>query len=219
MSKRIPRLNTAELGSYPPLTDDLIRPDDWDRIEKRFGYQLSEKIWARIAEATDRLIQFSAFADAAASVSDALKRVKAIRKDAASLQERLCQQDDTDRLIERQLRTFMGDAGRLNRLVDVVGFLIAACGKVKDDLEATDGLRADEHWNLWVHRIKRIVKSNDLPGTVRHDRNGSPNWRPSPFMELIKALQEYLPAYAKRQVSSDEALSKAINKTRHISGN
>jgi hypothetical protein len=152
-------------------------------------------------------------------VSDALKRVKAIRKDAASLQERLCQQDETDRLIERQLRNFMGDASRLDRLADVVGCLIAACGKVKDDLEATDALRADEHWNLWVRRIRSIAKSNELPGTVRHDRNGSLNWRPSPFMELIKALQEYLPAYAKRPVWSDEAFSKAINKTRHISGN
>jgi hypothetical protein len=65
MSKRIPRLNTAELGSYPPLTADLIGPDDWDRIEKRYGYPLSEEIRARIAEATDRLIEFSAFADGA----------------------------------------------------------------------------------------------------------------------------------------------------------
>jgi hypothetical protein len=219
MSKRIPRLNTAELGSYPLLTADRIRPDDWDSIEKRYGYPLSEEIRTQIAEVTDRLIEFSAFADAAASVPDVLKRVKAIRKDAGLLLKRLCQQDETDRFIERQLRVFMGDAGSLNRVADVVGCLIAACGKVKDDLEATDGLRADQHWNLWVRRVKRIVISNGLPGTVRHDRNGSPNWRPSPFTELIKALQEYLPAYAMRPVGSDEAFSKAINMACHISGN
>ena len=65
MPKPVPRLNVAYLTSRPPKTADLIERDDWTEIERQYGHPLSEEIRAQISEATDRHLEFSAFADAA----------------------------------------------------------------------------------------------------------------------------------------------------------
>jgi hypothetical protein len=216
---RDPRLNVASLDSSPPTTSDLIKPDDWSKIESLYGHPLGEEIRTQIAKATDRLLEFSAFAHAAPRLSTSLDRAESIKKAAASLIEVLCtqQQDDAifhaDRLVRKQLEIFTGKTTSLAGVADLMSSLVAACEKTKTELEegATSRLRADDHWKHWVRRVSRIVELHNLPATVRHDRNGNLDWRPSSFVVLIEAIQEYLPAHAGRRAATIEALSKAVS--------
>jgi hypothetical protein len=152
------------------------------------------------------------------ALSDALERVETIKKAAASLLDLLCPREQSDaafqadRLIKKQLRAFTGDADGFARIADTVSCLIAACSKSTAGLKATDGLKSDKHWQLWVRRVRCIVKLHDLPAGVRHDRNRSKNWRPSAFTVLIRTIQQYLPAYAARFAATDEGFSQALNR-------
>jgi hypothetical protein len=95
--------------------------------------------------------------------------------------------------------------------------------ETKGELEerASNGLSEDAHWKLWVRRLTEIAEKYGLPHGVRKDRrkdrSSDPHalWKPSPFVRLIKALQNYLPAqYRKTASDSDDALSQAINLAR-----
>jgi hypothetical protein len=205
--------------SSPATTDDLFKPNDWTKIESLYGHPLGEEIRTQIAKATDRLLEFSAFAHAAPRVSASLDRVESIKKSAASLIEVLCtpRQDDAlfhaDRLVRKQLEVFTNRANALADVTDLISSLVAACEKTKAQLEdgASSGLRTEDHWKHWVRRMKRIIESYGLRATVRHDRNENPDWKPSSFVVLIKAIQGYLPAHAIRPAATFEGLSKATS--------
>ena len=115
-----------------------------------------------------------------------------------------------------KLEVFKGKTSCLADVVDSDEFFGCSMRKNEDTnwrrlANRRSGLRGDEHWQHWVRRLRKIVKLHGLPAAVRHDRNGNPDWRPSAFAVLIKAIQTYLPAYAARRAATEEAFSKAIN--------
>ena len=219
------KLNFASIDHYP-VFDHPARPVDWQRVETVYGSSIPEAARAEIIEITNKFLMFSAFALAAPSLPEALERVDAFNRHAGDLLATACDRSGSyaeDRLIDKHLQ--LASAGRYDLTVaaDLASCLKAACANTKRELEkrASNGLSADAHWKLWVRRLIEIVEKYSLPHRVRKDRrkHGSSDphalWKPSPFVRLIKALQNYLPAqYRKTASDSDDALSQAINLAR-----
>jgi hypothetical protein len=217
---RAPMLNVAFLGESPPAVSDFLQPSAWQQVEAAYGHEIPASARTEITEATQKLIEFSAFALAAEPISLSLDRAEAIRHGAASLLEVLSSQSDStqtvDGLIDRQLASLIAAPHTLGSIGDALSCLIAASERSKKELKhrIPTELRADEHWKHWVRRITCTIEKCALPTKVRKDRNGNPKWKPSPFVLLIDSIQERLPLDYRRtrrkESVSKEPLSQAI---------
>jgi hypothetical protein len=240
MSRRSSKLNFASLDRSPPRLDLLTV--DWAKIEVAYGHSIPEAARAEIIEITNKFLEFSAFAHTALSLTEALKRVDALKRCASDLLATVCNRSDpsvwaVDGIIDKHLRTLsanewkglpqrvpgagLGGVDDLAIVADVASYLKAACAKTKQELEerASSGLSEDAHWMHWVRRVIEIAEKHGLPHGVRKDRrknrSSDPHalWKPSPVVRLIKTLQNYMPAQY-RKTARDDALSQAINLAR-----
>jgi len=93
--------------------------------------------------------------------------------------------------------------------------LVVACDCALNDLSATEN-SDDEPWNWWIQGLTQIARRHGLPHgtrivearTVRElSRRGGAK-SPPPFVRLVRALQEHVPAKDR----ADEALAKAIRR-------
>jgi hypothetical protein len=221
MSRPAAKLNVASLDRPPPAIDTPADPVNWVRIEALYGNAIPPSARAQIVQATNKFLEFSAFALAARSISEALNRVDAVKHHAADLMGALCDQPESMVAIDRSIEGHLMRLGAINpqslaSIIDALSCLIAACAKTKQDLttKKSNGLRVDEHWRHWVRRIGRIAEEHDLPTGVRKDRVGYTAWKPSPFVQLIDALQASVPPKHRRlgraEPATKEPLSQAI---------
>jgi hypothetical protein len=91
--------------------------------------------------------------------------------------------------------------------------LLAACRKAAKELEdrKPSGLRKNEHWGLWVYRLRVSMEKHGLPAGIWKDHDGNKDGRPSAFVRLIKALQGCIPFEYRYLARSDKAFSAAIS--------
>ena len=92
--------------------------------------------------------------------------------------------------------------------------LVVACDCALNDLSAAEYCD-DEPWNWWIQGLTRIAQRHGLPHGARIvearterelSRRGAKS--PSPFVTLVRALQEHVPAKDR----ADDALAKAIRR-------
>jgi len=85
--------------------------------------------------------------------------------------------------------------------------LVVACDCALNDLSAAEYCD-DEPWNWWIQGLTRIAQEHRLPyGSRILETSGEP----SPFVALVRALQEHVSA---KHTHSEEALAKAIRRAR-----
>jgi hypothetical protein len=109
-----------------------------------------------------------------------------------------------------------GARDKLHHFRHTLRSLIVACDCALNDLSATEN-SDDEPWNWWIQGLTQIARRHGLPHgtrivearTVRElSRRGGAK-SPPPFVTLVRALQEHVPA---RHTRSEEALAKAIRR-------
>jgi hypothetical protein len=74
------------------------------------------------------------------------------------------------------------------------------------------GFSKGEAWDRWIERLTSIAKAHNLPWRVRKDSDKQSD-RPSPFVEFVWGLQQFVPGTHRRAHSKD-ALAKAITEAR-----
>jgi hypothetical protein len=119
------------------------------------------------------------------------------------------QRSATDYLIGRYFndpRLVPGWRG--DHLRGVLRSLVFACDCVLNDLDAAEGSGDGQAWDWWIQSLTQIVQRHDLPYGARIVETSG---QPSPFVALVRALQEHVPA---KHMSSDDALAKAIRRAR-----
>ena len=93
-----------------------------------------------------------------------------------------------------------------------------AAGKTRDERDLQ--LKGDA-WDRWIAGIYKIVTDYGLPATTSNDTDKRPLATETPFLRLVKELQNLLPDKARRREHSNPALAKAIQraieKHRHAS--
>jgi hypothetical protein len=235
MAKRQPTIPIAHADDVPTIA---FTNEQWQAIEHAYGRQLNTEVRQQITTVTTQYLKDCGF-EPAAPKEMVLKRIKRVRRAAGDLEkvmrdskpfsastEELSreQQDElsrkqqqqeqqeqsvrsyTDHLIRRHFNDPRLAAGwRGDHFQGVLTSLVVACDCALNDLSATENC-ADEPWDWWIQALTQIVQRHDLPyGSRIVERSGEP----SPFVALVRALQEHVPA---RHTWSDEALAKAIQR-------
>jgi hypothetical protein len=70
-------------------------------------------------------------------------------------------------------------------------------------------------WNIWVNALTKIMKDSGLPYQVRKDTDKNKSDVPSPFVKLVRELQNCLPQECRKFTQSDDALAQGIHRARH----
>src|SRR6516162_11723922 len=233
MSKPRPTLPIAHADDLPT---SAFTDEEWQAIEHAYGRQLNDDVRQQITTVTTQYLKDCVFERTAAPKAMARKRIEGIRRGAGNLEKMMLgkpfsastdelsteQQDElsrkqqeqqqsvhsyTDHLIRRHFNDPRLVAGwRRDHFRGVLTSLVVACNCALNDLSAAEGYRDGEAWEWWIQALTQIVQRHDLPYGARIVGTSG---EPSPFVALVRALQEHVPA---RHMFSDEALAKAIQR-------
>jgi hypothetical protein len=229
MAKRRPTLPIAHADDLPT---SAFTDEEWQTIERAYGRHLNADVREQIATVTTQYLKDCIFERTAAPKAVAYKRIERIRRAASGLekvlrdskpfsastddlprkqeqeqQEQEQQRSVADYLIGRYFndpRLVPGWGG--DHLQGVLRSLVFACDCVLNDLDAAEGSGDGQAWDWWIQALTQIVQRHDLPYGARIVETSA---EPSPFVALVRALQEQVPA---RHTFSDEALAKAIQR-------
>ena len=236
------RRSTIPIVHADDLPTIAFTDEQWQTIEHAYGRQLGGDVRQQITTVTTQYLKDCVFERTAAPKAMARKRIEGIRRGAGNLEKMMLgkpfsastdelsteQQDElsrkqqeqqqsvhsyTDHLIRRHFNDPRLAAGwRGDHFRGVLTSLVVACDCALNDLSAAEGYRDGEAWEWWIQALTQIVQRHDLPYGARIVGTSG---EPSPFVALVRALQEHVPA---RHMFSDEALAKAIQRARAAPG-
>jgi hypothetical protein len=137
---------------------------------------------------------------------------------SASSDELSSQQSDAHSYADGLIRRYLDEQSlardKLHHFRDALKSLIVACDCALNDLSAAEYCD-DEPWDLWIQRLTRIAQEHHVPYGARIVERIVERSEPSPFVALVRALQEHVPA---RHTLSCEALAKAIRRAQRRAG-
>ena len=115
----------------------------------------------------------------------------------------------TDHLIRRHFNDpRLAGGWRGDHFQGVLRSLVFACDCALKDLGAAEGSGNGQAWDWWIQALTQIVQRHGLPYGARIVETSG---KPSPFVALVRALQQHVPD---KHTFSDEALAKAIRRAR-----
>jgi len=225
MPKRRPTIPISH-GDADDIPTIAFTDEKWQAIEYEYGRQLNAEVRQQITTVTTQYLKHRGFERAAAPKEMARKRIERIRRAAGDLesvmlnreafsassdelsrQQRQSAHSYADRLIRRHLDEQSLARHKLHHFRDALKSLVVACDCALSDLSATANCD-DEPWNWWIQGLTRIAQEHRLPyGSRILETSGEP----SPFVALVRALQEHVSA---KHTHSEEALAKAIRRAR-----
>jgi hypothetical protein len=227
MARFAPTIPVATLSSGDPELS--ISNDDWKRIELAYGHAVPLTAREQICAATLTFLFFVEGEQVARPISEARDRILQLKEAATAFQEAVFDNPQNsrrdariyaDHLVKRyfddpRIATRQG-VHLLHSLGLVMASLIVASKQALGDLEnpQNHGRRRGETWENWVCRITDLIKGHQLPIEVRKDTDKNTPHKPSPFVALIRELQNCIPEAARKSTHSDIALSEAIVRAR-----
>ena len=224
MPKRRPKVPIASLDDVPTIA---LTDEEWKAIEHPYGRQLNADVRQQITTVTAQYLKDCVFERAAAPREMALKRIKRVRRAAVDLEmvmlDREASSASSDELSRQQqqsahsyadglIRRHLDERSlrawdKLHHFRDGLKSLVVACDCALNDLSTAEYCD-DEPWAWWIQGLTRIAQRHGLPyGSRIVEMSGEP----SPFVALVRALQQHVPAEAKHNFS-DGALAKAIRR-------
>lgn len=224
----------SKVGMSSVLNPDPIEicEKDWRRIEAKCGHHLDKNIREQIQQAT-QAFYLEAFSELkAARTVDARRAIKKIMSIAEALREEVKPPADLDarfyaiHLLRNHLRddrlnpTSIPYRDPLATFSNLISSFEIACELSLHEL--SDPNRAEfqegKAWNSWVCRLVKVLEPSGLPTYARKDSDKRKHERPSAFVILISALQEYVPTQCRR-VCSESGVATAISRAkRKLSG-
>ncbi len=199
MPKRLPKRPVRALQRCQIEISDK----DWTAIERGFGSSVPAAARQDIAEATNNFVAFMAAEHRALPIKDARGSITRIQKKAREFLSALnALHRDAGDLLERH----SADNGRVSG--NVAAFA-ASCDYALAELQNMTAHYEGGAWAAWVRDLTSIAKAHGLPSAARKDIDKSD--RVSPFVRLVKALQDHIPKNYRRHAHSDWALAKAVS--------
>jgi hypothetical protein len=204
--------------------------EQWTQIERAYGHALTDDIRQAIVAATINFLRFEPFERAAEPVSLARKRLLTVQKAAKCVHDALVPAPAVTatvyahHIIKRHFadetfwsRKFRGrNSDKFVRLRRVIVSLLDACRFALAELDDPNlpVHREGSCWREWVRDLMQIANQHKLPIGARTETTHGP----SPFVELVRELQQYVLPEARRHTHSYEALAKAIQRARRAGG-
>ena len=219
-----------------------ISEGDWKRIEKAYGHALTKPLRQKVCDAMREYLEWAELDKAAQHASEAEVKINAVKAAASKFRDAIFRRPrniarDADffarRLISKHLGlSFQGRDGLQNLLLKIERDISDACDRAFDifdacdralhDLQEENGFRDGETWGLWIRKLTKILKANQLPTEVRKDTDKNITGKPSPFVAFVRELQACVPEEYRRsqpysaEASANIALSEAIYRARRV---
>ena len=213
---RLAKLNVGLVSDIPCPEVDFDE-SKWGSIQRAYGVVLSTELRNNILGILNGYLWQDQAEAYAPYLRDALAAVERIKK-------------STDFFVE-SIEAISDPAGKyalsvvnacLNkRTISLVPFLAAysvACAGAAKRLRhdsASSGFREVQAWRLMIRKLFNIAKKSNLPCTVaKPNTRQKTEFRPSPFVKFVKALQDQLPEMHWHPPRTVGALAAAISSVR-----
>jgi hypothetical protein len=176
----------------------------------------------RILDATTSFVYFEVFERHAEPLRTAIKRIESIKKATGHLCVTLAALASdanvyADRLVKKHFddpRLAMQRGDLFHALDGVLTSLSVACNLALAEVRDPHlrGHREGGCWDQWIRKLTRIARENELPSAAA--KGSDKATAHSPFVLVVAALQDCLPASARRHHHSMDALAAAIHRAR-----
>jgi hypothetical protein len=200
-----------------------ITPTDWIRIETAYGRTVPLKSRRQIEIVSRDFLSTASIEHDSELISAATRRIRSIRSRAGDLQAVICEapSEDATTFSNRFFEDAFTDRrfkkrDSLHSLSLMMDDVICACDEAEKAINGVTnhGRRRGEGWENWLRKIDDIFRELNLPITARKDANKNKSGKPSPYAEMIGALQDLFPPKFRRAKQSKQALARAIHLAR-----
>jgi hypothetical protein len=219
---------TARLGSSHVAgnIDYAPKEEDWAQIESAFGNALGARVRAAIIEAVRVYFLEERFERHAPHLRDSMYFLDGVDSAARKLMRKIvCDaksqmaeaafhaQDAIGRHMHDPLHP---ESDRWDAFRRHVTALIAAVSKAKREFAENKkaGLSEGAAWSKLIRRITAIAERRGLPIGASKATNKPGNEEPSPFVRMVRALQETFPMEMRRHSWTYYATAEAISVAR-----
>jgi hypothetical protein len=216
VAKPKPKIPLITLAAPRPFALDERK---WIQIERAFGRCLDGQTRQEILVVTMQFLRFAEAESNTGLMSDAVGRVRLLRKHARSLLRIV---DDTSGLqitqkyVDEQIaaaggrRNFKVFSAELAWFAEACDMALSQMNNLSRHRFWPDG----GSWQNWIRQLTEIAKRHELPFGARKDTDKVKQGKVSPFVKFVNKLQTYIPDAHRRGAHSIEALSVAINTAR-----
>jgi hypothetical protein len=204
--------------------------DDRDAIEAKYGRKLTSEQWEKITGVTSALTIFTPGIKDATRTPVVLSKLQKLEAAAKSLRNEFNEITDSGIFTPEEIylaffsrrrhcppgEEFLFFEEMLGAVIKFSEFAIQQIQK-PNAKQPTDwhGVSEGEVWNIWVNALTEILKKNGLPYKVRKDSDKNKTDSQSPFVVLVRELQNCLPEKFRKFAHSDYALAQGIYRARH----
>jgi hypothetical protein len=219
MARSVPTIPFASASGEP---DFKITDQNWHNIERAYRNSLSADVRNRILEATTSFVYFEVFERRAEPLRVAIERVESIKTATRNLFLTLMAVASdakvyADHLVKRHFedaRLAIQGGDLFHALGGVLTSLSVACNLTLEEMNDPNlpGHREGACWDQWIRRLTSIALENDLPSAA--PKGSDKAIAHSPFVLMVAALQDCVPAGARRHHASMDALATAIHRAR-----
>jgi hypothetical protein len=219
MARSAPTIPIASASGKPNFT---LTEQNWQKIERAYRNSLSSDVRTRILEATRSFVYSEVFERHGEPLRAAIERIESIKKATGNLSRTLAAQASdaklyADHLVKRHFhdsRLAMQRGDLFQALGGVLTSLSVACNLALKEMSDPHlpGHREGECWDRWIRQLTRIARENELPSAA--SKGSDKAIAHSPFVLMVAALQDCVPASARRHHASMDALATAIHRAR-----
>ena len=217
------RSRKLPIASGPGTVDLTINEADWQRIETAYGKKLSCGVRNAVLGATRGFVVLDICERQAEPVADAEKIIDVCKKAAGNFQCALLATTSSsdvasyvrDLIAKNFHDTRLSNKDQLfNTLISLLNSFRVACDSSLTELNVPSfpPFGEGECWKYWIPRLTEIMQEAGLPTGVRKDTDKRKSDKPSPFVALVRELQECLPDGCRKTTHSDDALAEAITR-------
>jgi hypothetical protein len=205
--------------------------DDRANIEAKYGRELTSELWEQITHVTSVLTIFIPGIKGATRLPVVLSKLKKLEAAAKSLRSEFNEIPDRGNFTPEEIyriffsrRRHCPPGDEFLCLEEILGGVIKFSEFTRQQIQEPDpkqpntwrSLSEGDAWNIWVNALTKIMKNNGLPYKVRKDKDKTTSDDiQSPFVKLIKELQNCLPKECREFTQSDYyALAQRISRAR-----
>jgi hypothetical protein len=212
---RLTKLNVG-LASDLPCPEVNLNESQWDSIQSAYGIVLSTELRNGVLSTLNGYLWQDQAEARAPYLRDASAAVERIKKSTDAFVRSI--DDISDPAGKYALAVVNGCVQRTLPLIPSVAAYSVACSEAAKKLHndsASSGFREGQAWRLMIWRLLDIAEKSDLPCTVaKPNARQKTEFRPSPFVRFVQALQEQLPTVHWDPPRTIAALASAMSSVR-----